>query len=68
MRLTPKRANAVIKEPIIRSELGQWRDGRNAKPDSRDISKMIMLKSEVLRFSQMLLKSISINHIEGEAF
>lgn len=29
---------------------------------------MMMLKSEVLRFSQMLLKSISINQIEWVAF
>ena len=35
---------------------------------TRDTSKMIMLKSEVLRFCQKLLKSIRINHIEGEAF
>ena len=53
---------------MIRSELGQWWCGRNAKPDSRDIGKMIMLRTEVLRFSQMLLKSIIINHIEREAF
>lgn len=69
LRPTPKRASTVTKESILRSEPEQFGHGQSIEPDLIIISKIMMVESKVLRFSQMLLKFIIINnHIKRVTF